>query len=219
VTASLQFSCSRSIAGLQQRETGFLLWYALKNSSAHLCRSHPRRGGFWGRRVKAHPVSEPGSARRLASLEVPIPSQNGEVLIRAQRESASGMPDVAIRRGTYSHMPPLPASPVRACRHHREGRRRRDVAPWRAARLNAPRANGHIAAAIIRYVATPADATFVLPDMSLATPPRRLAIIRSPITSSTTPCTRTKARPCCSMPPAGGKGNALIDLAKVAASP
>jgi len=54
---------------------------------------------------------EPGPPSVLECLDVPIPEPKaGEVLIRA-RAIGVGMPDVLLRAGTYSWMPPLPATP------------------------------------------------------------------------------------------------------------
>ena len=62
--------------------------------------------------MKLIQFGEPGPAGVMQCLEVPIPEPKpGEVLIRAAAIGV-GMPDVAIRRGTYSHMPPLPATPA-----------------------------------------------------------------------------------------------------------
>jgi NADPH:quinone reductase len=54
---------------------------------------------------------EPGPPAVMQCLEVPIPEPGpGEVLIRAHAIGV-GMPDCLIRAGTYSVMPPLPATP------------------------------------------------------------------------------------------------------------
>ena len=54
---------------------------------------------------------EPGPPTVMQCLEVPIPEpRQGEVLIRAHAIGV-GMPDCLIRAGTYSVMPPLPATP------------------------------------------------------------------------------------------------------------
>ena len=53
----------------------------------------------------------PGPPDVLQCLDVPVPEPKaGEVLIRAHAIGV-GMPDVMIRAGTYTHMPPLPATP------------------------------------------------------------------------------------------------------------
>src|ERR1700731_2548057 len=54
---------------------------------------------------------EPGPPSVLECLDVDVPEpQAGEVRIRAHAIGV-GMPDVLIRAGTYSWMPPLPATP------------------------------------------------------------------------------------------------------------
>jgi NADPH:quinone reductase len=53
----------------------------------------------------------PGPPSVLQCLEAPIPEPKpGEVLIRAHAIGV-GIPDTLIRAGTYSWMPPLPATP------------------------------------------------------------------------------------------------------------
>src|SRR5215831_20099916 len=53
----------------------------------------------------------PGPPSVLQCLDVPVPEPKaGEVLIRAHAIGV-GIPDTLIRAGTYSHMPPLPATP------------------------------------------------------------------------------------------------------------
>src|SRR5262252_848181 len=54
---------------------------------------------------------EPGPTAVMQCLDVPIPEpRSGEVLSRAHA-IVVGMPDCLIRAGTYSVMPPLPATP------------------------------------------------------------------------------------------------------------
>jgi len=54
---------------------------------------------------------EPGPPAVMQCLDVPTPEpKSGEVLIRAHAIGV-GMPDCLIRAGTYSVMPPLPATP------------------------------------------------------------------------------------------------------------
>jgi NADPH2:quinone reductase len=54
---------------------------------------------------------EPGPPTVLQCLDVPVPEpKSGEVLIRAHAIGV-GIPDTLIRAGTYSFMPPLPATP------------------------------------------------------------------------------------------------------------
>ena len=108
---------------------------------------------------------EPGPPGVLQCLDVPIPEPKpGEVLIRAQAIGV-GIPDCLIRAGTYSWMPPLPATPGTelagtiekigpGVTSRRVGQRVYTTARER------PHRGGHYA----QYVATPAEATFVLPD-------------------------------------------------------
>jgi NADPH:quinone reductase len=109
---------------------------------------------------------EPGPPAVMQCLDVPIPEPaSGEVLIRAHAIGV-GMPDCLIRAGTYSAMPPLPATPGTelagviekvgpSVTTRREGQRVYTTARER------PHRGGHYA----EYVATPAEATFLLPDM------------------------------------------------------
>ena len=142
-------------------------------------------------------VQKPGPPGVMQLLDVPVPEPKpGEVLIRAHAIGV-GMPDCLIRAGTYSWMPPLPATPGTelagiiekvgaGVTSRRVGQRVYTTARER------PHRGGHYA----DYVATPAEATFVLPITSRSTPRRRSPIIRSPITSSTMRWRRAKARPC-----------------------
>ena len=61
--------------------------------------------------MKLIQVQKPGPPGVMQLLDVPVPEPKpGEVLIRAQAIGV-GMPDCLIRAGTYSWMPPLPATP------------------------------------------------------------------------------------------------------------
>src|ERR1700740_1281304 len=108
---------------------------------------------------------EPGPPSVMRCLDVPIPEPGaGEVLIRA-RAIGVGMPDCLIRAGTYGAMPPLPATPGTELAGIVE-----KVGPGVQTRTNGqrfyttarerPHRGGHYA----QYVATPAEATFLLPD-------------------------------------------------------
>ena len=108
---------------------------------------------------------EPGPPTVLQCLDVPVPEpKSGEVLIRAHAIGV-GIPDTLIRAGTYSFMPPLPATPGTelsgtiekvgpGVTSRRPGQRVYTTARER------PHRGGHYA----EYVATPTDATFLLPD-------------------------------------------------------
>ena len=140
---------------------------------------------------------EPGSPSVLRCLEAPIPEPKpGEVLIRAHAIGV-GIPDCLIRAGTYGHMPPLPATPGTelagtidklgpgvttllagsACLHYRA---RAAPSGWSLCR--------------IRYGACGSDLFFKKKK-------KKKKKIRSPITSSTMPCSYARARPYSSSPP------------------
>jgi NADPH2:quinone reductase len=160
---------------------------------------------------------EPGPPSVLECVDVPIPElKAGEVLIRA-RAIGVGMPDVLIRAGTYSWMPPLPATPgtelsgiiekvAPGVTSRRPGERVYTTARERLHR------GGHYA----QYVAAPAEATFPLPDhvdldaaATLANYQVAYHIFNDAL----------RLRPGGSVlihAAAGGMGNALIDLAKSA---
>jgi NADPH2:quinone reductase len=148
---------------------------------------------------------------------VPIPEPKaGEVLIRAHAIGV-GIPDTLIRAGTYSHMPPLPATPGTELSGTIEKvgagvtSRRPGVRVYTTARER-PQRGGHYA----EYVATPAEATFVLPDgvdldaaAALANYQVAYHIFNDALRLRTGQRVLVYAA-------AGGMGNALIDLAKAA---
>src|SRR5262252_5188615 len=108
---------------------------------------------------------QPGPPDVLQCVDVPMPEPKaGEVLIRAQAIGV-GMPDVMIRAGTYAWMPPLPATPgtelAGAIEKVGPGVTARRVGQrvYTTARER-PQRGGHYA----EYVATPVDATFLLPE-------------------------------------------------------
>src|SRR5689334_7069285 len=108
---------------------------------------------------------EPGPPEVLQCLDVPVPEPGpDEVLIRAHAIGV-GMPDCLIRAGTYSHMPPLPATPGAELAGVIEkigpGVTTRQLGQrvYTTARER-PHRGGHYA----QYVETPAEATFLLPD-------------------------------------------------------
>jgi NADPH:quinone reductase len=161
---------------------------------------------------------EPGPPAVMQCLDVPIPEPGpGEVLIRALAISV-GMPDCLIRAGTYGHMPPLPATPGTefagviekvgpGVTTRRQGERVYTTARER------PQRGGHYA----EYVATPAEATFLLPDSvdfeaaaALANYQVAYHIFNDALHLRTGDTALIFAA-------AGGMGNALIDLAKAAA--
>src|ERR1700720_1187829 len=115
--------------------------------------------------MKLIQVQKPGPPGVMQLLDVPVPEPKpGEVLIRAHAIGAA-MPDCLFRAGTYSWMPPLPVTPGTelagiiekigaAVTSRHVGQRVYTTARER------PHRGGHYA----DYVATPADATFLLPD-------------------------------------------------------
>ncbi len=159
----------------------------------------------------------PGPPDVLQCLDVPMPEpQAGEVLIRAHAIGV-GMPDVMIRAGTYTHMPPLPATPGTELAGTIE-----PVGPGVTTRAigqrvytparERPQRGGHYA----EYVATPVEATFPLPDnvafeaaAALANYQVAYHILHDGVRLRSGETVLIYAA-------AGGMGNALIDFAKAA---
>jgi NADPH2:quinone reductase len=159
----------------------------------------------------------PGPPSVLQCLEVPIPEpQTGEVLIRAHAIGV-GIPDTLIRAGTYGHMPPLPATPgteisgviekVGAGVTSRQAGQR----VYTTARER-PQRGGHYAA----YVATPAEATFILPDSVDLDAAAALANYQVAYHIFNDALRLRAGESVLVHAAAGGMGNALIDLAKAA---
>src|ERR1700722_10366444 len=168
--------------------------------------------------MKLIQVRKPGPPGVMQRLDVPVPEPKpGEVLIRAHAIGV-GMPDCLIRAGTYSWMPPLPLTPgtelAGVIEKVGDGVTSRQVGQrvYTTARER-PHRGGHYA----DYVATPAEATFVLPDSVAFDAAAALAnyqvayhIFNDALALRQGQCVLIYAA-------AGGMGNALIDLAKVAA--
>ena len=161
--------------------------------------------------------SEAGPPGVMACLDVPVPQpQAGEVLIRAHAIGV-GMPDVLIRAGTYSWMPPLPATPGTelAGTIEKVGPGVTDRRPGQRVYTTArerPHRGGHYA----EFVAAPAETTFVLPDgvdldavAALANYQVGYHILHDAVRPRPGETILIYAA-------AGGMGNALIDLAKAA---
>src|SRR5580700_2782943 len=160
---------------------------------------------------------EPGPPSVLQCVDVPVPvPKPGEVLIRAHAIGV-GIPDTLIRAGTYSWMPPLPATPGTELSGTIEKvgagvtSRRPGQRVYASARER-PHRGGHYA----EYIATPADATFILPDAvdfdaaaSLANYQVAYHIFHDALATRPGQTVLIYAA-------AGGMGNALIDLAKAA---
>src|SRR5579863_10468972 len=105
----------------------------------------------------------PPGVMRLVERPVPAPGP-GEVVVRAHSMGV-GIPDTLIRAGSYGWMPPLPATPGTEMSGTIEsvgpGVTQRKVGQrvYASARER-PHRGGHYA----EYIATPAEATYVLPD-------------------------------------------------------
>ncbi|HUZ73296.1 MAG TPA: zinc-dependent alcohol dehydrogenase family protein [Stellaceae bacterium] len=158
---------------------------------------------------------EPGPPEVMACLDVPIPTpQPGEVLVRAHSIGV-GIPDTLIRSGTYNWMPPLPATPgtelsgvIEAVGPGVTARKvgQRVVASAR----ERPHRGGHYA----EYVATPADATFVLPDRVDLEQAAALANYQVGYHMLKDAAKVTSGASLLLYAAAGGMGNAVIDLAR-----
>jgi len=160
---------------------------------------------------------EPGPPNVLQILDVPIPEPKpGEVLIRAHSIGV-GIPDTNIRAGTYSWMPPLPAIPGTELSGTIEkigvGVTARQIGQrvYTTARER-PHRGGHYA----EYVAAPVDATFVLPDNVDFGQAAALANYQVAYHIFNDAVRPRRGENVLIYAAAGGMGNALIDLAKVA---
>ncbi len=160
---------------------------------------------------------EPGPPSVLQILDVPPPEPKpGEVLIRAHSIGV-GIPDTNIRAGTYGWMPPLPAIPGTELTGTIEkigaGVAARQVGQhvYTTARER-PHRGGHYA----EYVVTPVDATFVLPgnvDLDQAAALANYQVAYHIFHDAVRP---RRGENVLIYAAAGGMGNALIDLAKIA---
>jgi NADPH:quinone reductase len=165
--------------------------------------------------VKRIEVKKPGPPGVMELLDVPVPEpQAGEVLVKAHAIGV-GMPDCLIRAGTYAWMPPLPLTPGTEMSGTIEkvgagvSSRKAGQRVYTTARER-PHRGGHYA----DYIATPAEATFVLPDnvdldaaASLANYQVAYHIFNDAVQPRDGQTVLIYAA-------AGGMGNALIDLAK-----
>jgi NADPH2:quinone reductase len=159
----------------------------------------------------------PGPPDVLQCLDVPVPEPKaGEVLIRAHAIGV-GMPDVLIRAGTYSFMPPLPATPGielsgtiekigAGVSDRRQGQRVYATARER------PHRGGHYA----DYVATRTETTFLLPDSVDFDAAAALANYQVAYHIFKDALRLDEGQSVLIHAAAGGMGNALIDLAKSA---
>ena len=165
--------------------------------------------------MKRIEVRKPGPPGVMQLLDEPVPEpKTGEVLVKAHAIGV-GIPDCSIRAGTYAWMPPLPLTPGTEMSGTIErvgpGVTTRQVGQrvYTTARER-PHRGGHYA----DYIATPAEATFVLPDnvdfdaaASLANYQVAYHIFNDALQTRTGQTVLIYAA-------AGGMGNALIDLAK-----
>ncbi len=159
----------------------------------------------------------PGPPDVLKCLDVPMPEPKaGEVLVRAHAIGV-GMPDVLIRCGTYNFMPPLPATPGQelAGKIERVGpgvtSRKVGQRVYTSARER-PHRGGHYA----EYVATPAEATFPLPDNVAFDVAAALANYQVAYHIFNDALRLRQGENVLVYAAAGGMGNALIELAKAA---
>jgi NADPH2:quinone reductase len=167
--------------------------------------------------MKLIQFSQPGPPGVMQCLDVPVPEPKpGEVLIRAHAIGV-GIPDTMIRAGTYGFMPPLPATPGTELSGTIEKlgpgvtSRRLNQRVYTTARER-PHRGGHYA----EYVATPAEATFVLPDgvdLDAAAALANYQVAYHIMHDAVRPRPRESILIYAA---AGGMGNALIDLAKAA---
>jgi NADPH:quinone reductase len=165
--------------------------------------------------MKLIQFSEPGPPSVLQILDVPIPEPKaGEVLIRAHAIGV-GIPDTLIRAGTYSWMPPLPATPGTELSGTIEKlgpgvtSRRVGQLVYATARER-PHRGGHYA----QYIAAPAEATFVLPDTIDLDAAATLANYQVAYHIFNDAVRPRQGQSVLVYAAAGGMGNALIDLAK-----
>jgi NADPH2:quinone reductase len=167
--------------------------------------------------MKLIQFSEPGPPSVLQCLDAPVPEPKaGEVLIRAHAIGV-GIPDTLIRAGTYSWMPPLPATPGTELSGTIEKvgagvtSRRPGQRVYASARER-PHRGGHYA----EYIATPAEATFVLPDSVDLDAAATLANYQVAYHMFNDAVRPRQGQSVLIYAAAGGMGNALIDLAKAA---
>lgn len=160
---------------------------------------------------------EPGPPSVLRCLDMPIPEPKpGEVLIRAHAIGV-GIPDCLIRAGTYSHMPPLPATPGTELAGTIEKigsgvtTRQSGQRVYATARER-PHRGGHYA----EYVTAPAEATFLLPDNVDFDAAAALANYQVAYHIFYDALQLRRGHAVLIYAAAGGMGNALIDLAKAA---
>jgi NADPH2:quinone reductase len=158
----------------------------------------------------------PGPPSVLGCRDVPVPEPAaGEVLVRAHSIGV-GIPDTLIRAGTYNWMPPLPATPGTemsgtierlgaGVKDRRVGQRVVASARERTHR------GGHYA----EYIATPAEATFVLPENVDLEAAATLANYQVAYHMLRDGARVRQGQTMLLYAAAGGMGNTLIDLARI----
>jgi NADPH:quinone reductase len=157
---------------------------------------------------------EPGPPGVMQYVDAPIPEPKpGEVVVRAHSIGV-GIPDTLIRAGTYNWMPPLPATPGTELSGVIErvgaGVTQRKVGQHvYASARERPHRGGHYA----DYVATPAEATFVLPDTVDLEAAATLANYQVGYHMLRDAARAAAGQTILIYAAAGGMGNALIDLA------
>ena len=167
--------------------------------------------------MKLIQFSEPGPPSVLCCLDVPIPEPKpSEVLIRAHAIGV-GIPDILIRSGRYSWMPPLPATPGTelAGPIEKVGSGVTSRQPGQRVYTSArerPHRGGHYA----EFIATAAEATYPLPDAVSFDAAATLANYQVAYHIFTDAVRPQKGQSVLIYAAAGGMGNALIDLAKAA---
>ena len=160
---------------------------------------------------------EPGPSNVLRCLDVPVPEpEPDEVLIRA-RAIGVGMPDVLIRAGTYGFMPPLPATPGQELAGTIERVGAAVTTRWPGQRVYAsarerPHRGGHYA----EFIVAPAEATYLLPDSVDFDAAGTLANYQVAYHMFNHAVRPQRGQSVLIYAAAGGMGNALIDLAKMA---
>src|SRR6516164_3535002 len=164
--------------------------------------------------MKLVQIDKPGPPGVMQILDVPVPEpKSGEVLIKAHAIGV-GMPDCLIRAGTYSWMPPLPATPGTELAGIVEKvgagvtTRKTGDRVYTTARER-PHRGGHYA----QYVATPAEATFLLPETVDFEAAAALANYQVAYHIFNDALCLRKGETVLIFAAAGGMGNALIDLA------
>ena len=167
--------------------------------------------------MKRIEVRQPGPPGVMQLLDEPVPEPKpGEVVVKAHAIGV-GIPDCMIRAGTYAWMPPLPLTPGTEMSGTIEkigaGVTSRQVGQrvYTTARER-PHRGGHYAG----FIATPAEATFVLPDSVDLDAAASLANYQVAYHIFNDALTPRPGQTVLIYAAAGGMGNALIDLAKAA---